>query len=381
MRYLATWFALTSASTAMYLMYLDGQHNVVPDAELVSDVSYVALAFLKAATFTSAVQPNPWPLFTSVAEVRMKFPQDTKVIVSIGGWGDSEGWPDAAADDTSRKQFAQNVATMVDDTGADGVDIDWEYPGGNGEDYKRNPNDERVWEIEAYPKLLAEIRAALGANKIMSAAVPGLRRDMLAFTSQTMPQIMESLDFLNVMTFDLMNRRDNVTRHHTGIKASIDSVDAYLDMGIPSAKINLGFAFYVKWFQTQPGANCQENPVGCKTVLMEDPQTGEDLNKAGAFSWHDRVPEELEESFAKALRYGTFDSEGGGHFYWDWDEDRFWTWDTPEVIAKKIPQIIEKKQLGGVFAWSLGEDAEEFKHFKALTAALKQQSRLIKEEL
>ncbi|KAI9701651.1 MAG: hypothetical protein M1820_006422 [Bogoriella megaspora] len=365
----------------MYLMYLNEQHNVIPSAELVSDVTHVALAFLKAATFTTTVRPDPWPLFTSVEEVREKFPQSIKVIVSIGGWGDDEGWPNAAANDISRKQFAHSVATMVYDTGADGVDIDWEYPGGNGEDYKQIPNDERMWEIEAYPRLLAEIRTALGSNKIMSAAVPGLRRDMIAFTSQTMPQIMESLDFLNAMTYDLMNRRDNVTKHHTGIRASIDSVDAYVDMGVPPAKINLGFAFYVKWFQTDPGVDCSEHPVGCKTALMEDPKTGKDLGKAGAFSWHDRVPEELEESFVRALKYGRFDSEGGGHFYWDQGENRFWTWDTPELIAKKVPQIIEKKRLGGTFAWSLGEDAEEFKHFKALTAALNTQSRPIKGEL
>jgi GH18 family chitinase len=89
---------------------------------------------------------------------------------------------------------------MVEDRGAGGVDIDWEYPGGNGEDYKRNPNQEKVWEIEAYPKLLAEIRSVLGPDKHMSAAVPGLRRDMIAFTKDTIPLIMESLDSLNIMT-------------------------------------------------------------------------------------------------------------------------------------------------------------------------------------
>jgi Glycosyl hydrolases family 18 len=116
-------------------------------------------------------------------------------MIFIGGWGD-EGWPNVAAIDASWKLFAHNVAAMVEDTGADSVDIDWEYPGGNGEDYKRNPNQEKVWEIEAYPKLLAEIRAILGPNKLMSAAVPGLRRDMIAFMKDTIPLIMESLDFL-----------------------------------------------------------------------------------------------------------------------------------------------------------------------------------------
>ena len=358
------------------------QHDVIPEAKLVSDITHVALAFLHSIIFTSPHRPSTWPLFTSVDEVRAKFPNGTKIMISIGGWGDDEGWPTAAATDASRKLFAHNVAAMVEDTGADGVDIDWEYPGGNGEDYKRNPNRNKVWEIEAYPKLLAEIRALLGPDKLMSAAVPGLRRDMIAFTKDTIPLIMESLDFLNIMTYDLMNRRDNVTKHHTGIMASLDAIDAYLDMGVPPKKANLGFAFYVKWFKTDPHAGCQKHPIGCKTVQMENPDTGADLGQAGAFSWHDSVPGDLKKSFTKALTYGKYDSKGGGHFYWDPEEDRFWTWDTPEVIAKKIPEIMKKKRLGGAFAWALGEDADKFTHLKALSAALKHKGdRPNKEEL
>lgn len=71
---------------------------------------------------------------------------------------------------------------------------------GNGEDYKQHPNSEKAWEIEAYPVLLSEIRSALGPKKLISAAVPGLARDMLAFTRSTIPAISASLDFYNVMT-------------------------------------------------------------------------------------------------------------------------------------------------------------------------------------
>ena len=46
----------------------------------------------------------------------------------------------------------------------------------------------------------------------MSAAVPGNQRDMLAFTGDTLPKISSSLDFLNIMTYDLLNRRDNGNR-------------------------------------------------------------------------------------------------------------------------------------------------------------------------
>lgn len=288
-------------------------------------------------------------------------------MVAIGGWGDT-GFSEAAKTETNRRVFANNVGNMVQETGADGVDIDWEYPGGNGEDYKEFPNDERVWEIEAYPKLLAEIRSALGPGKLMSAAVPGLERDMIAFTKDTLPRIMESLDFLNVMTYDLMNRRDNVTKHHTGVESSLTAVDLYLDGGVSPAKVNLGLAFYAKWFMTDPRGGCHKNPVGCKTVLMEDPSTGADLGGSGGFSWHDGVPSVVSASFQKALAGGLYDSEGGGNFFWDSQEDRWWTWDTPDAISTKFPAIVEPKGLGGVFAWGLGEDAPNWKHLNALTA-------------
>ncbi|MCJ1466149.1 hypothetical protein MMC07_004768 [Pseudocyphellaria aurata] len=315
-------------------------------------------------------QPTSWPLFTTVEKVRSQLASGTKVMVAIGGWGDTKGFSEAARTKEGRKIFAENVGRMVKAVGPDGVDIDWEYPGGNGEDYKQNPNSEKAWEISAYPKLLAQIRSVLGDEKLISAAVPGLRRDMLAFTKHTVPEINASLDFFNVMTYDLMNRRDTVTKHHTGLELSLNSVDAYAENGVPADKMNLGFAFYVKWFQTDPKGGCDTSPIGCKTMLMEDPTTGVDLGRAGGFSWHDAVPAELSASFAKAVARGQYDNVQGGHYYWDREENRWWSWDTPEAIAKKFPALMKRRGLGGAFAWGLGEDAEDFVHLKALTQCM-----------
>jgi GH18 family chitinase len=194
---------------------------------------------------------------------------------------------------------------------------------------------------------------------------------MLAFTETTIPAISASLDFFNIMTYDLMNRRDKVTKHHTGIELSLDAINTYEERGVPSEKMNLGFAFYIKWYKTDPHGGCDLNPIGCKTTLMEDPLTGADLGQAGAFSWHDPVPSELSASYEKAMAHGKYDSEHGGHYYWDSDEDIWWSWDTPEAIAKKFPAIVEQKILGGAFAWGLGEDADGFTHLKALTTEMK----------
>ncbi|KUJ20024.1 glycoside hydrolase [Mollisia scopiformis] len=359
--------AMTRTANARYIMYLTGQHNIVPEFSLVEDITHVAIAFMQSSVFNQQ-SPKSWPFFTTVEDVRSRFAPGTAIMVAIGGWGDTAGFSEAAKSGESRKLFAKNVKDMVDATGADGVDIDWEYPGGSGEDYKSIPNPEKAWEIEAYPSLLAEIRQALGPDKLISAAVPGIPRDMLAFTSTTIPLISTSVDFLNIMTYDLMNRRDNVTRHHTGLALSLASVDAYLEAGLDPQKANLGFAFYVKWFKTDPSADCGSHLPNCKTTLMEDPETGADLGQAGAFSWHDEVPNELKESFAKALKGGVYDEEGGGHYFWDEKENLFWSWDTPKAISLKFPAIVEERGLGGVFAWGLGEDGLKWGHLKATTA-------------
>ncbi|KAK3362032.1 glycoside hydrolase family 18 protein [Lasiosphaeria ovina] len=374
---------IAMSSPPRCIMYLTGQHPVVPAVEQLKYVTHVSLAFMRPGTFNDP-DVSDWPLFATVADLRPKFPAGTKIMIAIGGWGDALGFSVAATSAETRKTFADNVARMVRATGADGIDVDWEYPGGNGEDYKQVPNYAKAWEIPAYPLLLSELRASLGPDKTISAAVPGLERDMLAFTSLTVPHIMRHLDFLNVMTYDLMNRRDTMTKHHTGIQLSLEAVDAYIAAGADPGKLNLGFAFYTKYFQTEHEACASTaSPVGCPTLLLEDPETGADLGRGGGFSWHDSVPENVAQSFTRALGEGTYDDQQGGYYYWDEAENLWWSFDTPDAIKRKFPLVLEKRGLGGVFAWGLGEDAPLFEHLAALNEGLAEhlRPRVAKEEL
>ena len=102
---------------------------------------------MRPVIFNSVHVRSEWPLFTTVAEARRKFAPGTKVMVAVGGWGDTEGFSYAAATEFGRRLWAENVRRMVEDVGADGqrllallskrevanenagVDIDWEYPG------------------------------------------------------------------------------------------------------------------------------------------------------------------------------------------------------------------------------------------------------------
>jgi len=75
---------------------------------------------MRSSTFNAADAVAEWPLFTTVDAVRLQFAEGTKVMVAIGGWGDTEGFSEAARSEEGRKKFAGNIKAMVEFTGADG---------------------------------------------------------------------------------------------------------------------------------------------------------------------------------------------------------------------------------------------------------------------
>lgn len=97
------------------------QHNVIPDSSLISDVTHVVLAFMRSSLFVEKDAPSEWPLFTNVGTVRSRFMPGTKIIVGIGGWGDTQAFSEAALTDESRRLFAHNIKRMIEETGADGM--------------------------------------------------------------------------------------------------------------------------------------------------------------------------------------------------------------------------------------------------------------------
>ncbi|RYP49351.1 hypothetical protein DL768_004911 [Monosporascus sp. mg162] len=347
--------AAAAATTPRFVVYYDQWHPSSITRGQTAGITHVITAFAASTLFNSD-PPQPYEPFVGVANLRDLFDEGTQVCMAIGGWGDTAGFSVAQTNETSRKTFANGVATTIENLGYDCVDVDWEYPGGNGADYKQIPNENKVDEITNFALLLQEIKAAIG-EKELSIAVPGLQRDMIAFTPQQAPLINDAVDVVNVMTYDLMNRRDNTTTHHTSVKASLNTIDTYLALGFDACKLNLGFAFYAKFFETQ--GQCSQ-PIGCPTVLLEDANGG-DTGKSGAVTFLEVPP---------VLASGQADTTEGGQWYWDPATSNFWTWDTPDFIAQKFKDIVKARGLGGVMAWSLGEDSSDFAYIKALQAGI-----------
>jgi chitinase len=77
-------------------------------------IDHVVLAFAMANA-TAFFQPK-----VPISVMRSEYP-NAKMMIAVGGWGDDIGYYQASLSDASIKQFAANIATMLTNTGADGV--------------------------------------------------------------------------------------------------------------------------------------------------------------------------------------------------------------------------------------------------------------------
>ena len=393
---------------------------------MTAGITHVITAFANSSLFATSPMGTYTP-FMDLSSVRALFDNGTKVCMAIGGWGDTAGFRVGAASEESRTTYAANIASTLDSLGYDCIDVDWEYPAGNGEDYRQVPNSDLTSEIETYPLLLSAIKTAIG-SKELSIAVPGLERDMIAFTAEQVPKIDAAVDYVNVMTYDLMNRRDNYTKHHTDVNGTLSAIETYIERGMTPSKMNMGIAFYAKYFTLAANSTCV-GPIGCPITLAEAAD-GSDTGTSGAVTFEaSSFPVEVSksnltasvdgscgtgtlfmctgnatggaccsqygycgdttahcdtgcqsdygtctggstktvaESFADALANGKTDTERGGQWWIDEEANLFWTWDTAELIAQKFTDVFAAKGLGGVMAWSLAEDSYDWSLLKAL---------------
>ncbi|KAK7747042.1 hypothetical protein SLS62_009299 [Diatrype stigma] len=403
-------------------------HPTLPtDTSALTNITHVVLSFADPAFLANGTaQPN-FP-FTDIAALRQKLDAKAKVGVAIGGWEKSPGFSSVTVP-AMRQAFISNTKNMVDTLGLDFIDIDWEYPGGDGIDYVGKANDTKTLEIQIFPQLLEELKAALGADTELSVAVAGRLDDIAVYgeNKTNTQRIWDAVDFVNVMSYDLMNRRDSATLHSSSVRGANATVDKYTsELNLAASKINLGFPLYAKYFQLTQGDGCA-GPLGCSIIaaeaadgsdtytsdyvtfeahnLVSQPLTAEN-GSCGANSPETRCSGDLccsrfgncgstedfcnhmclrafgrcnvgyepdmVKSFQTALSNGKKDDVEGAMWYIDEVESRrfFWTWDSVEIIERKVKEVVNARGLGGVMAWSLGEDSPDGARIKAINAAL-----------
>ncbi len=187
-----------------------------------------------------------------------------KVVLAIGGWENSNNFPQVAADPVKRARFAQSCIKQITEYGFDGIDVDWEFPG-----YVRHqgtPADKGNFTL-----LLQTVRDSLqalgqrtGKYYLLSASLPAAAGHLPDIEVQKITAI---LDRLNIMTYDLFGPWGKISNHNSALfgPAQGDSarcVDGAFKLyhnehQVPAEKINLGVAFYGHAY-----ANCTQIYAG-----------------------------------------------------------------------------------------------------------------------
>lgn len=158
-----------------------------------------------------------------------------KAILSLGGAGLCENFAAVSNSDELRGKFVSDLVDFVNAHQLDGVDMDWEF--------SKNPvaSEDTV----GYNKLIRDIRAALPAEKTLSAALPCSDYYGKFFTAEV---LLETLDWFGLMTYDITGDWDDRARFDSPLYPNSkyttwswkQSAAYWTKRGVPAEKLVFG---------------------------------------------------------------------------------------------------------------------------------------------
>jgi chitinase len=262
------------------------------------------------------------------------------VLLSLGGWGGCETCSDIFTEKRDRKAFARSTKEIIDYFGADGIDLDWEYPAIEGfPGHKYKPEDR-----DNFTKLVKELRKKLGKNKEVTFAA-GVSKSFFE-NSVDWVKVMPMVDRVNLMTYDLAGGTVSGVGHHTPLySTSMQPSSAayainFLDsLKIPRSKMVIGAGFYARVFE------------------MAD-TTNKGLYQKGTFKTAVAF-KEFEKTFSEAEGFTKhWDPIAQAPYYYNAQKKLFVTMDDLQSIHLKT-KYAKEKGLDGIMFWQLTHDKKE----------------------
>ena len=266
-----------------------------------------------------------------------------KVILSMGGWGGCEHCSDGFFTPEGRKEFASSVKETGDYFQTDGIDLDWEYPTIRlDNDIDQNPVHKTAPEDKAnFTDLVRQLRDTLGKDAEISFAAGGFNTYLQG--SVDWANVMPEVNYVNLMTYDLINGYATETGHHTALystphqKESTDNAVQYLiRIGVDPKKIIIGAAFYARVWENVPNRK-------------------HGLYQPGKFK--QGIPfKAFPERLSPKAGYKTYwDRTAKAPYAYNKTDHLFATYDNRRSIALKTKYVV-RQGLGGIMFWQLGDD-------------------------
>jgi chitinase len=186
-----------------------------------------------------------------------------KVILSLGGWGWDKQFASIVSKPEAEDRYFASVMEIVEQSEYDGIDLDWEYP-------------DTAEEVAGFERLTRRFRKALdelGAKKgrpmfvtMAASANPG--------TLQWLDKafLLETMDWINVMTYDFTGAWTEYGGHHSPLFASTKQPGKprstelsmkYLleERGLPADRLAVGVPLYGRGFNVaEPYASTKGAP-------------------------------------------------------------------------------------------------------------------------
>ena len=279
---------------------------------------------------------NDTAIIQHLVTLKEKHP-DLKVILSLGGWGGCKTCPDVFATDSGRREFVSSFQELTDYFHTDGLDPDWEYPAlENVPGYPYTSQDK-----DHFTLLIKLLRKKLGQKQEISFAAGGFT-DYLK-TSIDWKEVAPRVNYINLMTYDLVNGYSTRTGHHTPLYTTPEQLEStdhavrYLDsIGVPLNKLVIGMAFYARVFEGADNTNngLYQNCRFLRGVAYKDQSTF--LSPDSGFVYH-------------------WDPIAQAPYAYNATKKQFASFDDTVSIRVKTQYALQKK-IGGVMFWQLTED-------------------------
>jgi chitinase len=192
-----------------------------------------------------------------------------------------------------------------------------------------------------FTDLVQQLRKTLGKPAIITFAAGGFNTYLQK--SVDWGKVMKEVDYVNLMSYDLINGYATETGHHTALystpnqgESTDNAVQYLLKIGVNPKKIIIGAAFYARVWENVPATN-------------------NGLYQSGKFkqgiSYRD-FPERLS---AKSGYTSYWDDIAKAPYSYNATEKKFATYDDERSIELKTKYVINKG-LGGIMFWEITSD-------------------------